>query len=142
MDKRNPQLTMTPTIQYAITVLRAATPQRDRKAGAIGISAGFDESGFDISAVYPGGRSGTSFAPTDEQVAATCLLASVFGLHQAALRRAWGIADDNDRDETYPPQYHAAVKQLRANSRRTAKVEGSQFYYYDRRLHGSVTVYL
>jgi len=141
-DRLLTEFTVTPMIQHAIGVLCAAIPRRDLRDGAIGIRASFGDSGFGIFAIYSNGRHGTDFRPTDEQVAATCLLAATFGLHQAALRRACGIAGDNDNDESYPSEYRAALERLNANARRKVKVEGSQFFHYDNRLNGGVTVYL
>jgi hypothetical protein len=144
MDKRDPRLTqftVNPMIQHAIRILRAAIPQRDLKAGAIGISAGFGEYGFEhgIAAVFSNGQDGAHFHPTDEQAAATLFLAAAFGLHQAAIRQAFGLSKEDDPYSF--PLCRAAMAQLNADARRKVNIEGHEFHYYDGHASGGITVY-
>lgn len=139
-DRQLTEFTVTPMIQHAATVLRAAIPKADRVAGAIGVDAMFGEGGFWIRTLFPNGRRGAEIHPTDEQAAAAYLLAAAFGLQQASIGKAYGITQDFD--ERLPPEYVNALRRLNADARRKANIEGSTLSYYDREVTGGVTVYL
>lgn len=134
------ELTVTPLISRAVTVLRAAVPSQLIRAGAIGIHIGFTEFGRNREPEIEWAKS-VRQAPkhnlqlTDAQEAAAWMLVGVATFYHELWGEACGATD------TLTPQFRSLRDRFNQDVRRklNVKMEGN---VYDRYLHGSVTAYL
>ncbi|NUL28421.1 hypothetical protein HRW09_02315 [Streptomyces lunaelactis] len=139
------ELTVTPLISRAVTVLRAAVPSQLVRAGAIGINVGFNEFGFEGRTATVLHRNGSerSIRITPVQESAAWMLVGVGAFYESLWRGACGIEEIDEDKAPIPPSYLALRRRFNQDVRRKLNVEvGGCVSDIDRYLHGSITIYL